>query len=265
VTGGKRRRPGFVTIDRQAIAGLRARVRNRTVLWTLLELIMEADYKTGALTGSRRALAARLGISRNTLDQHIASLVEENLITVENGKNQYEETRITILEYDFIVGVAGSVGGSVAGSVGGSTSGPADTVPPVAERPLELPERQERQDNCSPLPPKGGERRADEKIRDKEREVDPLASPLYAALAAVLGYEPKTRPERRTWRRGIGTLADAGATPDLIREAADAWPETWEALTLNALARHFGALLSGRLRKLTVAEQAYRSRGGVSR
>lgn len=75
------------------------------------------------------------------------------------------------------------------------------------------------------------------------------ANPLWDALVATFGYEPKTKPERSKWGAIVKHLKEAHASSDDVRRAKANYDAgvalgvyTW-SLTPNALDTHLGELL----------------------
>lgn len=85
-------------------------------------------------------------------------------------------------------------------------------------------------------------------------------NPLWDALVAVFGYEPRSTGERSKWGKIVKHLKDAKATPEDVRRAKanyDAGVASgvyrW-SLTPNALDNHLGELLSGAPRAPTPSQ-----------
>lgn len=86
-------------------------------------------------------------------------------------------------------------------------------------------------------PPKARKRASRAKARD-----DTWRS-LFGCMVEVVGQRPQTRSEQGVWARAIDELRAAQATPDQVRERAQAWQRRYSLpLTPAALARHWGSL-----------------------
>lgn len=126
----RRRRPGFITIHRDAIAELRQKLgADRSTLGVFIELLAEADVETGEITGSLRWLAQHLGLARNTLKRHLEILRAADLLEVHRGRpGAPEGTFIEIPEYDWLTGVdpSASPSGSTSDPRGSTSDPPGD-------------------------------------------------------------------------------------------------------------------------------------------
>jgi DNA-binding transcriptional regulator YhcF (GntR family) len=180
---GRKRRPGFITLHREAISDMRKRLEhNRRAMALLIELLAEADAETGEIVASLRWLAAHLGMGRNTLVRGLDRLSQAGFIEVVKARSGHEGSIVTVVEYEWLVGMDGSsssrigselepvtadsriagsvagsdmepaarVSGSTTGSVAGSTTGsnlePANPHLAAGSGPLDLQELQDLQD-----------------------------------------------------------------------------------------------------------------------
>lgn len=191
----QRRRPGFITLHRDAMRDMRERLgHDRGAMSLMVELLVEADAETGEIVGSMRWLAAHLGMGRNTLVRGLERLSEAGFIEVVKARSGHEDTIVTVVDMEWLLGVdgsissragsetepvaadsrvdgsmagsdmepivrvSGSVTGSVAGSVTGSNLEPANPDLPAGSGPLDLQDLQDPQegDPQETIPPLRG-------------------------------------------------------------------------------------------------------------
>jgi hypothetical protein len=116
----------FVGIYRWALDDLAERVDEGT-LGLFIRLLAEANYKTGYVRGSVRAIAAGLGIDRRRLARALNQLEDEVEVRVDQPRNQHEGGGVAILRYSEYVH-SGKRAGTGAGTSGGTEMVPAHSA-----------------------------------------------------------------------------------------------------------------------------------------
>ncbi len=237
--------PDFVPLQREAIRELRAALQHEpAAAWTLVQLVAEADHRSGTIRGSIRWLAGQLGMRRYTLARHLSVLEGAGLLVVKSGRNQYSDAFIELTAIDFLRGA-----GPVAGTVAGTRTGPADRPLPGGMAPgeveevqdLDLRSRDTQDEGFTPISP--AKRGNDERERNDEHEL--FMNPLYPVLAERLGYEPLTRREVRTWSRCLEDLNEVGATPEELTTVLASWRLNLDFdPTPNEIVRHWAQALA---------------------
>jgi DNA-binding transcriptional MocR family regulator len=96
-----KRRPGFITLSREAVGVLMDLPPH---LWgTLTRLVNEAEITKGVLRTSIRSLAESMRMSKDTVSRHLKALQAEDLIDWEEGTNQHDPSRITIQDWAWLI------------------------------------------------------------------------------------------------------------------------------------------------------------------
>jgi hypothetical protein len=126
----------FVPFGRGAWEEILPNERSRFAL--LFRLTMAADYRTGAIEGSEREIAAFLGWPRKTFHKYLLELGDE--VEVIPGINRFEKGRIRLVNYKERLGVVVPVVVPTVGTSSGTDSAnhynastSADDEPTVTE------------------------------------------------------------------------------------------------------------------------------------
>jgi hypothetical protein len=100
----RRHKSGYITLHGDGRRELKRQQVKRSARWTLAELVMLADFETHEVIGSIRWLATELGISRETLREHLRLLSESGWIEIIPGPNQEHETVIRLPRWNLFTG-----------------------------------------------------------------------------------------------------------------------------------------------------------------
>lgn len=211
-------RDGFVKVYRRVMGEIYGRLRRRRAADTMTTytlLVLEADHLAdtmGFVKGSQRAIAAKLGIPRQTFFNHTKALAKAGELEIVEAVNQHQDgAGIKVIRYREIIGAVPDRGKHAVPDRGQHRlkSRPADHDLPAETYPEEVKklgtprtERMEEAEGRRPPSPFDPDGRPQEKA-------------MLAAVAEALGHDADriTRTYRGSWTTVVRDLIGQGVVP----------------------------------------------------